>query len=409
MTLQIFKKAEGSSPASNIAEIFMDTVDNKIKSKDYNGVVTILSDKDSRSANIIMNGGLSIQQRVATASTAITGVSTTTRAGVVADRWAVTTSVATNLNWQQVDTNGAEESNLISRFYGSIISSTAGKKVMLSEWIINRECAHLKGKKVRLTVKIRQKVGTTGQLYKIGLLQLNVSGTIDVSPAFLSGAWSATTGVDPSWGKNLAAITPQSTGALNGTVTGSYLNITTTAGWTKYSVVFTCPTNFKNLIPVVFADATGGTTDNISFAEFGLYLGEDDVDWQEPPFSVELAKCQAYYCKTFAYGTVPAQNAGANTGEAKLIAGKAGAVANAGFIFWRFPVTMWKTPVTVTTYNPAAANAQVRDLTATVDHSATTAATQLDSSVRFTSTGNASTAVGDEIGLHITADAEIVA
>ena len=128
--------SEPTSPSANYIDTFMDTIDNTLTTKDYNGLVTKIGNSEGREKNIIMNGGFMIQQKVATASTAIAGISTTTRAGVVADRWSVTTSVASNLNWQQVDTNAATESGLVSRFYGSIISATAGKKVMISQYII---------------------------------------------------------------------------------------------------------------------------------------------------------------------------------------------------------------------------------------------------------------------------------
>ena len=406
-TVRVLKEAEGTAPAANYGVIYMDTADNKIKFKDDRGVVSILSSTNLRSANYIDNGGMMIQQKIAVASTAIAGITTTTRAGVVADRWAVTTSVASNLNWQQVDTSAAAEAGLSARYYGSIISTNAGKKVMLSQWLINRDIANLRGKKVRLTVNIKQKVGSA-QTYKLGLLQLTAAGTIDVSPAFLTGAWSTTTGVDPAWGTNLSPITPQSTGMRNGTISGNFLAITTSAAWQKCSVVFTLPADFKNLVPVIFSDATGGTTDNISLSEISLTIGEDEQDWEEESFDQQLQKCQQFYNKTFAYGTVPVQNAGAATGSCQNDIVIAGAVALACTIQWRFPVKMWRTPVTVTSYSPAAATVEVFNITGAVAHTATTLIAQLDESVTYTSTGNAAGTVGQRGGLHITASAEIV-
>jgi hypothetical protein len=57
---------------------------------------------------------------------------------------------------------------------------------MISQWVINAEMMHLLGKKVRISIKHNQKVGS-GQTFKLGLLQLNASGTVDTSPAFLIG------------------------------------------------------------------------------------------------------------------------------------------------------------------------------------------------------------------------------
>jgi hypothetical protein len=316
----------------------------------------------------LTNGGFSIQQRVAAASTAIPGISTTTRGGQVADRWAVTTSVASNLNWAQIDTSAAPESGLLSRYYGSIISSTAGKKVMISQWVINAEMMHLLGKKVRISIKHNQKVGS-GQTFKLGLLQLNASGTVDTSPAFLSGGWSTTTGVDPAWGTNLAAIAPDaSPTGENGTITGSYLNITTVAtNWTRSSCVFTIPTTAKNLVVVFFSDATGGTTDNISVAEVQMTQGPDIVDYIEPPQAETLVRCQRFFAKSFPLTVVPAANVSEATGGsgATGILGKTGSATALGSqITIQFPVQMFKTP-TVTYFTPTGAGAVVFRLSGT--------------------------------------------
>jgi len=406
------------STASGYVVVYADTADRKIKVIDQNGVISILNHDGLHNRNVITNSGFCIQQRVAAASTAIAGVSTTTRAGVVADRWAVTTSVASNLNWAKIDTAGAQDTGLQARCYGSIISATAGKKVMLSQWIIDDDMAHLRGQKVRVSIKHNQKVGT-GQTYKLGLLQLNVSGTVDVSPAFLSGAWSTTGGVDPAWGTNLAAITPDSspTGE-NGTITGSYLNVTTVATtWTRSSCVFTVPTNAKNLVFVFFSDATGGTTDNISVSEAQQTLGPEIVEFVAPPMSEEIYRCQRFYCKSFPAGIVPAASVSvANGGHGVTgILGKSGSGTALGSqITVMFPVQMWKTP-TVTLFTPTAAGAVV------FRHSGTTPAVQgttavlanstTDRGCVVTATNEATTngAVGDLVGIHYVADAEIVA
>lgn len=405
------KKATPSTPSSNKSEIFVDTADRKLKQIDDNGVISILNNDGLQDRTITVNAGFSIQQRVATASTVIAGASTTTRAGVVADRWAVTCStVAANARWAQIDTSATPETGLTSRYYGSMISDTAGRKFMISQWIINADMMHLLGKKVRVSLKHNQKVGS-GQTYKLGLLQLNSSGTADTSPAFLSGAWSTTTGVDPAWGTNLAAIAPDaSPTGENGTVTGSYLNITSVATtWTRSSCVFTVPTNAKNLVVVFFSDATGGTTDNISIAEFQLTQGADIVDYKEAPRTETLQRCQQFFYKTFAYGTVPATNAGISTGCVKWGVGVAGAVAGT-WSHHQFAVPMWKTPPTVTLYNPAAANAQVRQISATAgDCTASSAAEITDRGCAFTTTPGATAVIGSILGVHFTADAELVA
>lgn len=400
-----------ATPAAGVGAVFID-IDKKVKHKDEAGVIGTLSNDGLHDRNIINNGNFAIQQRVATASTAITGISTTTRAGVVADRWSVLASVASNLNWAQIDTNGAQDTGLQARYYGSIISSTAGKKVMLSQWVIGSMMAHLRGKKVRVSIKHNQKVGS-GQTYKLGLLYLTASGTVDVSPAFLTGAWSTTTGTDPAWGTNLLPIAPDaSPTGENGTINGNFLDVTTVATtWTKSSAVFTVPTSAKNLVFVFFSNATGGTTDNISISECQITEGADLVDYVPEPLSMELYRCQRFFTKSFPLTTVPAASltvAAAGTGAAGII-GKAGATALAVKINIQFAQIMQKTP-TVTLFTPVNAGAVPMRIDGTTPASQTTVA-QLgltDRGLTVTATGDAAGAIGDLVGVHYTAEAEFI-
>ena len=407
----VTKSATPSIPAADKAVIYVDTADRKLKMLDDTGVNSTLTSDGLQDRNIITNGGFTIQQRMAAASTAIAGISTTTRAGQVADRWAVTASVASNLNWQQVDTGGAPEAGLNARYYGSIIAASAGKKVMLSQWIVNSEMAHLRGKKVRLSVKTSQKVGSEGQTFKLGLLQLTSSGTIDTSPAFLSGAFSTTTGVDPSWGTNLAAITPDASPTPeNGTVSGAFLNITSTLAWQRSSVVFTVPTNCRNLVVVLFSNATGGTTDNLSVAEFQMTEGPDLVEYKLPPIAETLIKCQRFFTKSFPLATAPAAAlavATAGNGSTNII-GKAGATALAAQIQIQFPIKMHATP-TLTLFTPVGAGAVPYRINGTTPAVQTAAATTglTDTGAVVTATGDAAGVVGDLVGVHWTADCEI--
>ena len=400
-----------STPASTKVEIFIDN-NNRTCSIDDKGVISVFNHNGLDERNILVNGGFGVQQKVAVASTAIAGISATTRGGVVADAWSVTSSVASNLNWQQVDTGSAPEIGLNSRYYGSIISATAGKKVMLSQWILNEDMRHLVGRKVRLSIKHNQKAGLA-QNFKLGLLQLTSAGTIDTSPAFLSGAWSATTGVDPAWNTNIAAITPDaSPTGENGTITGAYLNIATVENvWTRSSCVFTVPTNAKNLIMVFFADATGGVTDNVSIAEAQVTLGADLVDYLEPLFSENINRCLRRYCKSFPLTTVPAASiavATAGNGVTGII-GKAGATALACYIKIQFPVRMFKVPA-VTLFTPVGAGAVPYRISGTTPAVQTAAAQTgvMDYGLVVSATGDVNGAIGDLVGVHYTASAEIV-
>lgn len=408
------KGSAPSTPAANKTEFFIDS-NRRACTIDDNGVISVLNHNGLDECNIIVNGGFSVQQKVAVASTAIAGVSTTTRGGVVSDAWSVTTSVATNLNWAQTDTGSAPEVGLDSRYYGSMIAATAGKKVMVSQWILNEDMRHLLGKKVRVSIKHNQKVGS-GQNFKLGLLQLTSAGTIDTSPAFLSGAWSTTTSVDPAWGTNLAAITPDaSPTGENGTISGSYLTVVTVANtWTRSSCVFTVPTNAKNLVMVFYSDATGGSTDNVSVAEAQITLGVEIVDYIEPTFTDNLERCQRRFCKSTPLTVVCAASlseATAGSGACGMI-GKAGALALAANYPITFPIVMFKVP-TVTFFTPVTTGAQCYRYSGAAAAAQTATAARASSTTTkglvVTATGDALGTVGDLVGVHFTASSEIVA
>ena len=414
MGLKMTKGAAPSTPTSNKAEFYIDT-NRRACTIDDNGVISVLNNHGLFERNIIVNGCFNVQQKVAVASTAIAGVSTTTRGGVVSDAWSVTASVATNLNWQQVDTGSAPETGLDSRYYGSIIAATAGKKVMISQWILNEDMRHLLGKKVRVSIKHNMKVGTTKN-FKLGLLQLTSAGTIDTSPAFLSGAWSVNNGTDPAWNTNIAAITPDaSPTGENGTISGAYLTCATVENtWTKSSCVFTVPTNAKNLVMVFFADATGGTTDNVSVAEAQITIGTEVVDYIEPPFTENLNRCLRRFCKSTPLTVVCAASlseATAGSGAVGMI-GKAGATALAANYPIMFKVEMFKVP-TVTFFTPVTTGAQCYRFSGGAAAAQTATAARASSTTTkgliVTATGDALGTVGDLVGVHYTASAEIVA
>lgn len=411
LDLTAIAAASIATPSSGMVAVFADNADRKLKTKDDQGVVSLLVN-NGRDRSLLTNGGFIIQQRVATASTLIPAMTTSTRAGQVADRWAVTTSVATNLNWAQIDTQNSPETPA-ARYYGSIIASTAGKKVMISQVLINSEMAHVRGQKVRVSIRINQKVGAA-QTYKLGLLYLTSSGTVDVMPAFLTGAWSAVTGTDPAWGTNLTAIVPDAVPVENGTVTGSYLNITSpVTSWQRSSAVFSIPSTAKNLVFVLFSDATGGTTDNLSVTEAQITQGADLVDYQEPPLAESLLRCQRFFCKSFPLTVVPAASVAEATGGsgATGLIGKAGATALAANYSIVFPIVMWKVP-TITYFTPTAAGAQCWRFSgaaaAALTATATRASSITDRAVVVTATGEAGGAVGDLVGVHYTAEAEFI-
>ena len=201
--------------------------------------------------------------------------------------------------------------------------------------------------------------------------------TVTASPS--AGTWNYTTGV------------------------GLYLFFTIAAGAT-----FQTP---ANVWTAGYFYATGnqvnGLSANTNFSKFQLVqvrAGSQAQPWQMRSEAQELALCQRYYWKSFLPGTAPAQNAGTNTGELIFIPTKVGALANIGASI-PLPVKMRAAP-TLTTYNPSAANAQIRDATAAGDFTGTSTGTQNSVGTFYIGgTGNAGTAIGNTCLVHITAEA----
>lgn len=147
------------------------------------------------------------------------------------------------------------------------------------------------------------------------------------------------------------------------------------------------------------------TANFIRFTGVKLELGSVATPIQFMPFEEGLARCQRYYQKSFAIGTAPAQNVGVVSGSYGFGAWRAGAVLMQGGSML-FPSRMRAAP-TVTLYNPSAANAQMRDVTAGVDCSSTLTAAASEVGMGVVTVGHASTAVGNQMAVHWTAAAEL--
>lgn len=410
-TLKLNEIGPPPLPAVGKADIFIDSTldDHRLKLKHDDGYTDVLSQNGLRHVNFLANGGIAIQQRVAIAATAIPSVSTTTRAGRVADRWAVTVGNVTTTTWQQVDTAGAPETNLASRYYGRITQNTNAAKFIFSQYIANADMTALRGKSVRLSCKVKQFVGANA-VYRLGLLRLGAAGTPDVDPTFISAIGAAST--DPTWGTNLALVTPTSgIGAENGALSGSAVNITSSANWVRSSAVFDVPSDCENLVFVLFRDTLGAAADSVGITELQITLGQEVVDWVTIPSPFDLSRCLRFFLKSFPSTTVPAASlteASAGTGAAGII-GKAGATALGVVINVQFPAIMFRLP-TITLFTPVGAGAVPFRITGTTPAVQTAVAQRglTELGLTVTATGDINGAVGDLVGVHYTADAEFV-
>lgn len=148
---------------------------------------------------------------------------------------------------------------------------------------------------------------------------------------------------------------------------------------------------------------TAGAADDFTIDDVQVEIGTGRTAFERLPFTLELLLCQRHFWKTFKYDVAPAQNAGSPTADHQWGAQRAAAASNFGFL--PFPVVMRAAP-TITFFNPGAANAQARDLDAAADCSSTSGSGYVRG-MRFTTVGNASTAIGNTLAFHATADAGI--
>ena len=219
-----------------------------------------------------------------------------------------------------------------------------------------------------------------------------------------SGAFTLTAA---SWTLIARGNLGEASGVLSIVDTANYLTLNNVAdlpfsGWKivdatqisdtdKFAMVVTysCPTT-----------ATVITTDSIS-------LVPGDIPTRPAPQTIDqvLRECQYYYSKSFITSTTPAQNVGSGTGEAMGIQAEGTGIANSAGVIVRFNVPMRATPNPITLYNPAAANAFIRNEGSGVNWTATAVGGQ--SRNGFNTEGTTNGSIASFIGLHWSASAQL--
>lgn len=169
---------------------------------------------------------------------------------------------------------------------------------------------------------------------------------------------------------DFTSVTNRYTNAFASITNGSSQRVSLTMDVSGY-------TNIDNGLEVRIV--AGGTS--MDSASKSITITEVQIDrsttfshFRYRPFPLELLRCQRFYAKTFAYGTVPAQNWVGGSGLAAGSITISGGSASPGFDYtaasWVLPTFMRATP-TVTTYNPHAANAKARSITSSAERDIT--------------------------------------
>jgi hypothetical protein len=134
-----------------------------------------------------------------------------------------------------------------------------------------------------------------------------------------------------------------------------------------------------------------------------MELGSVATPIQFRSFQEELALCKRYYQKSFNYATAPAQNAGVNGAFFMVSPFTATSTMGAHVRHSEMRTTF----PTIVTYNPSAANVNVRNTSDAADDGSPSIVNQSDSGFTIVFTPNAGNTVGDQHGLQWTSEADL--
>ena len=321
------------------------------------------------------NGGLEVWQRGAGGSASIAVAASTT--AYTADGWALKTNANQACTVDQVAgiATGSRWAARVRRTAGQ-----TGTGVMSFEYPLDAdEIAALRGSRVTLS--------------------LTLQAGANWSPASGNLTIELRTGTGTPAKRSAGAYTGE---AADISVTQAITTTPTRYSFTSAAALGAAVT--QGSVYLTWTPAgTAGAADDFTIDDVQPEIGPARTAFERLPFTLELLLCQRHFWKTFKYDVAPVQNAGSPTADHQWGAQRAAAASNFGFL--AFPVVMRAAP-TITFFNPGAANAQARDLDAAADCSSTSGSGYVRG-MRFTTVGNASTAIGNTLAFHATADAGI--
>lgn len=273
------------------------------------------------------------------------------------------------------------------------VNVTLNKQCGIVQLIENVSSLPFQGKTVSLS--FYAKTTSAKLINNLRATVLSWTGTADSVTSDVVGTWAGN-GTDPTWAASYTSELAGSNKAL-------------TTSWQRFTInnIAIDTSSINNLAVVIWVDDTTITAGDEFFVT-GVSMNEGSfaLPYQARSFEWELRECQRFYEKSFSLSTTPASNTGSTSGQHIFPAITAGATTQrAPAIYYR--VRKRTTTPTVTIYNPLAANSQVRDNTASADCSSTTTLAETEANFRVSCTGNASTAAGNALIFHWTAEAEL--
>lgn len=300
------------------------------------------------------------------------------------DRWyALTQSNPITVTLQNLQENGQATNARLTQ------SNAVAQRMGHASIIEATDSQPLRGKTITFRPRVRI---STSQAVRIAVLE------------WTGGADSVTSDVVNDWTSSTYTAGNFFLGA-NLTVAGVGVKTPSAATWTDMdALTVSVSSSCNNIIIFVWTEGTAAQNLTLDMGKMRLVFGSYAGEIQIPRFSDTLRYCQRFFQKSFIYSTAPAQNVGVLSGEYRWQQINGAGTATRTSIILR--PNMRGTP-TCTGYNPAAANAEARNITGGTDNSSTSVTGESETLIEIASTTNGGSASGNLNGLHWTAVNEL--
>lgn len=333
-------------------------------------------EEDIPLSNMLINGDFAIDQRLVTAPA---------DGAYVHDRW----HVLTQSNPLTVGSLSNAENQQAKSI--RLTQSNAGAQRMgLAQIVESVTCQQMRAKAITLSGRVRFSSSAT-----IRYAIYEWTGTADAVTKDVVNDWTSST---YTGGNFFVAST------FNILAVGSIALTANT--WADIpDLVATVGTSANNLGVFLWTEATAAQNVTLDFGLLQLQQGRRATPFVKRSFAEQFEQCLRFYEKSFQLANAPVNNVGSAGGAAAFAAITAAATTNRSSQV-SFKARKRGNP-TITTYNPSAANADMRDTTAAADCTATNVGNSSQSGFTISATGPAGGAVGDLWAVHWTAESEI--
>ena len=362
------------------------------------GVASINGGQIGGRRNYIYNGDMAICQRSTSVSVTVNG-----NAGLhVQDRWGIDEAGSPSVVFTM-----SQSTTTPDGFYSSLkldcttTSGTVGADdlVMLEQVFEGRDLQGWnKGDAQAKSVTLSFWVNTT----KTGTYIVNFYDN-DNSGRIISKSYTVSS--SNTWEYKTITFEGDTTGAFDNDSAGSlyiYWGLVAGTNYTSGTLATSWASNVAANRFVGQVDAFDNTANNFHITGVQLELGDTASAFEYQSFGDNLAQCQRYFCRTYAYGT--ATGTATNNGSLASTSQAVSTYASAGT--WRFPVEMRAAP-TVTLYSTQNSDTTGKVTSDTTD--GTGQATMISSTSVFINRADDSSGVGNNnyIKAHAIATADL--